>query len=66
MDADIDSLDARIGQLIQLCQRLRKDNTDLRQELAAARLENSRLGQRIEAARVRLEALLENMPEEVR
>lgn len=66
MDADIDSLDARIGQLIQLCQRLRKDNTDLRQELAAARLENSRLGERIEAARARLEALLENMPEEVR
>ncbi len=65
MDAELDSLDAKIAQLVQLCQRLRKDNSDLHQELGVVRAENRQLSDRIEAARARLEALLENIPEEM-
>lgn len=62
MDAELDSLDAKIGQLVQLCHRLRKENSDLRQELAAAQILNRQLSERIEAARTRLESLLTRIP----
>jgi len=62
MDAELDSLDAKIGQLVQLCHRLRKENSDLRQELAAAQILNRQLSERIEAARARLESLLTRIP----
>lgn len=66
MDAELDSLDAKIALLVQLCQRLRHDNTDLRQQLASAQSENRQLYDRIAAAKLRLEALLERIPEDVR
>jgi len=65
MDAELDSLDAKITQLALHCERLRKDNLDLRQELAAAQAANRHLSDKIEAARARLEALLERIPEDV-
>jgi len=64
MDAELDSLDAKIGQLVQLCHRLRKENSNLRQELAAAQVLNRELSERIEAARTRLESLLTRIPED--
>jgi len=66
MDAELDSLDAKIAQLVQLCHRLRKDNSDLRQELSAAHVLNRQLSERIEAARTRLESLLTRIPEDAR
>ena len=66
MDAELDSLDAKIAQLVQLCQHLRQDNTALRQQLASAHSENRQLADKIAAARLRLEALLERIPEDVR
>lgn len=66
MDAELDSLDAKIALLVQLCQQLRHDNTDLRQQLASAQSENRQLYDRIAAAKLRLEALLERIPEDVR
>lgn len=66
MDAELDSLDAKIAQLVQLCQHLRQDNTALRQQLASAHAENRQLADKIAAARLRLEALLERIPEDVR
>ncbi|HWQ38982.1 MAG TPA: hypothetical protein VNM24_10305 [Burkholderiales bacterium] len=63
MEADLNALDQKIHQLVQLCQRLRKDNSELRQQLASARNENKRLAEKIGAARNRLEALLEQVPE---
>lgn len=63
MEADLNALDQKIHQLVQLCQRLRKDNMELRQQLASARNENKRLAEKIGAARNRLEALLEQVPE---
>jgi len=64
MDAELDSLDAKIAQLVQLCHRLRKDNSELRQELVAAQVLNRQLSERIEAARTRLESLLTRIPED--
>jgi len=64
MDAELDSLDGKIAQLVQLCHRLRKDNSDLRQELASAQVLNRQLSERIEAARTRLESLLTKIPED--
>lgn len=63
MDAELKALDDKIGQLIQLCQRLQVQNSDLRQKLAAAQGENKRLQEKIDTATTRLEALLEKIPE---
>lgn len=62
MDAELRSLEEKINQFVQLCQRLRAENNQLRQELAAAFNENKRLAEKINAARTRLEALLTQIP----
>ncbi|NIO43030.1 MAG: hypothetical protein GTO41_24460 [Burkholderiales bacterium] len=64
MQAEINSLDEKVQQLASLCQRLRKDNSQLRQQLATARDENQRLSDKITAATGRLESLLEKIPED--
>lgn len=63
MDAELKALDEKIQQLVELCQRLRAQNIELRQKLAASQNENKRLGEKIGAARARLEGLLEKIPE---
>jgi cell division protein ZapB len=64
MEAELDTLDAKITQLIQLCQRLREDNSDLRQQLVATQNQNKQLTDKIEGARNRLEALLSRIPDD--
>ncbi len=64
MEAEINSLDDKVQQLALLCQRLRKDNSQLRQQLASARDENQRLSEKISTATTRLEALVERIPED--
>ena len=64
MEADLKALEDKIGQLVELTQRLRNDNRGLRQQLAQAVSDNKRLGEKVDAARVRLEALLERLPED--
>lgn len=64
MEAELSSLDHRITQLVQLCHRLRHDNNELRQQLAAALNQNKQLTEKIEAARQRLEGLLSRIPED--
>jgi cell division protein ZapB len=63
MDAELKALEDRLGQLIELTQRLRSDNRDLRQQLAYAANENKRLAEKVNAAKARLEALLDHLPE---
>ena len=58
VEAELDSLDEKISQLVKLCHRLRTDNQELRQELAAAQSANKQLSEKIAAARTRLETLL--------
>ena len=64
MEAELDSLDEKINQLVQLCHRLRRDNHELRQQLAAATNESKQLSEKIENARSRLEGLLSRLPED--
>jgi cell division protein ZapB len=63
MDADLKALEEKIGQFVDLTQRLRADNRSLRQQLAQAINENKRLGEKLDGAKQRLEALLERLPE---
>ena len=64
MEAELNTLDEKISQLVQLCHRLRRDNNELRQQLAAAQSESKRLTDKIESARSRLESLLSRLPED--
>jgi len=63
MDAELRALEDRLGQLIELAQRLRGDNRELRQQLAHAANENKRLRETADAAKARLAALLDHIPE---
>jgi cell division protein ZapB len=63
MDVELKALEEKINQLVELTQRLRNDNRGLRQQLAQAVNENKRLGEKVDAAKARLEALLEHLPE---
>jgi len=63
MDADLKTLEEKIVQTVQLCQRLRAENTHLRQELATVQDENKRMHDKIDGATSRLETLLQQIPE---
>jgi len=64
MDAELKALEDRVSQLVQLCQRLRAENLQLRQEMAGVQNDNHQLTEKIGSARSRLEHLLEQIPEE--
>ena len=64
MDAELASLEQRIGQLAQLVRRLREENSALRDANAAAVAESSALRVKVDAATQRLQRLLERLPEE--
>ena len=64
MDAQLKSHEDKINQFVTLCQRLRADNQQLRQQLASAQNENKQLSDKIGAAKTRLETLLSHIPEE--
>ena len=63
MDADFASLEAKVAQFVNLCERLRAENTDLRQQLAAAQGDAKRLNERIDSARAKLALLIERLPD---
>jgi cell division protein ZapB len=64
MDAEFKSLERKLSQFVELCQRLRDDNQQLRQQLASAINDNKQLADRIGTATNRLETLLNQLPEE--
>ena len=64
MDAELRSLEDKVNQVARLCQRLRADNHELRQQLVTALNENKQLAEKIGAASARLEALLSQIPDE--
>lgn len=63
MEGEFASLEAKVAQCISLCERLRAENKELRQQLAAARNEARRLADRIESARARLEQIVDRLPD---
>ena len=64
MEAELKSLEGKINQFVELCQRLRADNQQLRQQLASAVNQTRRLEEKITAAPTRLEGLLAQLPAE--
>lgn len=63
VEAELNSLEAKVAQFVALCERLRAENISLRQELAAARNDAKRLNEKIDGARARVEQLLARIPE---
>ena len=63
MDADFASLEAKVAQFVNLCERLRAENSDLRQQLAAAQGDAKRLNERIDSARAKLALLIDRLPD---
>ena len=63
MDADFASLEAKVAQFVNLCERLRAENSDLRQQLAAAQGDAKRLNDRIDSARAKLSVLIDRLPD---
>lgn len=64
METELKSLEQKIAQFVDMCQRLRADNQQLRQQLAAALSENRQLDEKIGNATSRLENLLNQIPED--
>jgi cell division protein ZapB len=64
MDAQLRSLELKINQFVALCQRLRADNHQLRQQLVSAKNENKQLSDKIGDAKTRLETLLTQIPDD--
>lgn len=63
MDAEFDTLDSKIEQILQLYQRLKSENKELRLQLASAQNDIKLLEGKVDGARNRLEALLRQIPE---
>jgi cell division protein ZapB len=62
VEAEFNSLEAKVAQFVSLCERLRAENNDLKQQLAAARNDAKRLHDKIDGARARIEGLLSRLP----
>ena len=62
VEAEFDSLEAKVEQFVALCERLRAENRELRQQLAAAQTDAKRLNEKIDGAKSRLEGLLNRLP----
>lgn len=66
MHSELDALDQKLAQLVQLTQRLRAENLLLRQEVATAVSHQRKCQDKIEQASQRLEKLLTQLPEDAR
>lgn len=64
MHAELDILEAKIRQVADVCQALRQENRALRQQLLAAQQDNQQINARLDAAKTRLQTLLDTLPEE--
>jgi cell division protein ZapB len=65
MHAELDTLEAKIRQVAELCHTLRRENIALRQQLLSAQQDNKQLTARLDAAKTRLLTLLDTLPEDV-
>jgi cell division protein ZapB len=63
MDSELDSLEEKLAQLVRRLEALRGENRELRQQVANRTDENARLGEKLAAAKSRIEALLKQIPE---
>jgi len=71
MNADLSSLEQKVENVVAFCQRLREENVALRSRIAGLEseklgLENEKqaLAEKIDTTRVRLESLMDRLPNE--
>lgn len=62
MDAEFNSLEDKVAQFVAVCERLRAENIQLRQDLLSARNDAKRLNEKIDGAKVKLERLVSRLP----
>jgi len=62
VDTELNSLEAKVAQFVTLCERLRAENTTLRQQLVVAQNDAKRLNEKIDGAKSRLEGLISRLP----
>ncbi|HTM62193.1 MAG TPA: cell division protein ZapB [Burkholderiales bacterium] len=62
MEEEFNSLEAKVEQFVDLCERLRAENKALRQQLVAAQNDAKRLHEKIDGATSKLEGLLSRLP----
>ena len=65
MENELNALESKLAQLIQVSGQLRRENHQLRQELAQALSHNRLCSDKIDNAKARLEKLLHTLPEEL-
>ena len=63
MDSELSDLELKLSQFARLFKQMREENIQLRQQLLMKSDEATRLGEKVQAAKTRLEALLVQMPE---
>lgn len=64
MESQLTALEDKVTRVADLCRSLQAENRELRTKLAAAEEASARLTGKMEAARVRLENLAQQLPEE--
>ncbi len=62
MDRELAALAQKIQLASELCQRLRKENQNLRQDLASAQQKVKLLNAKLDGAKTRVEHLIDNLP----
>jgi cell division protein ZapB len=62
MQKELDSLAQKIQLAAELCQRLRRENQNLRQELAASQQKVKQLSAKLDSAKARVESLIDSLP----
>jgi cell division protein ZapB len=63
MESDLARFEEKLNHFVTLFQRLRSENNDLRQQLAAKSDEAKRLAEKLDQAKTRMEALVAQIPE---
>lgn len=63
MEHDLQRFEDKLSHFVTLFQRLRAENNDLRQSIAAKADEVKRLSEKLDQAKTRIEALIEQLPE---
>lgn len=64
MQSELDALEQKLTQLVQLTQRLRAENLQLRQHVAAAVNDQRKSQDKVTQAAQRIEKILEQLPVE--
>ena len=64
MESELRALEERVGQLAAMARQLRADNLELRQALLNAQNEARTLREKVESASLRVQRLLDRLPED--